>query len=511
MSKITTVTLPDIGEGVVDGEVLEWLKNVGDKVQKDEPVVVIMTDKATVELPALESGIISKHYYNEGALAIKDKPLYDIETASTPCDNIINKHPLESTSNEIVTITLPDIGEGIVDGEVLEWLKNVGDDVAKDEPVVTIVTDKATVDLPSPHNGKLFKQYFKSGEMAIKDRPLYDIEIVSTSKTTTKPAKKQGPKIVVAPDIKKTKPTITKSTGGGVLATPATRKIAKDMGIDISNIVGTGKDGRVTNDDLRSFVSSADSQRIKNSTPVNNLPGDERIPIKGIRKVIAEKMVEAKYIVPHATYCDKIDITELVAFRKKMKEESGDKITFMPFFIKALSMVLDKYPILNSSIDLTTNEIVIHKQHNIGIIVKGPEGAIAPVLKNVRNKSLNDIVKEYNTLIGKVKHNELSSNDIKNSTITISNFGTVGGIIGTPIVNYPEAAILGISKMERLPVVKDNQIVIRDIMHCCWGIDHRIIDGDVVAAASNKLITLLEEPQKLAVKKNVQCNIVAAL
>ena len=412
---------------------------------------------------------------------------------------------------DIFTVNLPDIGEGVVEGEVVEWLKAEGENLAQDEPVVLVMTDKATVELPAVHPGKLSKQYIPTGEIAIKDKPLYDIELaegvevdggVKAAPAKDEPKTESAPAKAAAPAQAAPAP---RASGEKVLATPSTRHYARQKGVDIQLVSGSGKGGRVTREDVDLFASGGGtlpifgSSRVS-STPVHNFEDDERIPLKGVRKVIAERMVESKTIIPHFAYFDEVDLTELVKIRAALKPiaaDEGVKLSYLPFFVKAMSQALDKFPMVNSSIDLQTQEIVIHKVHNFGIAVASDNGLIVPVVRDVQNKNLLQIAEEIADLAERTRNGRIKSEELKGSTITISNIGAIGGLFATPIINYPEVAILGMTKLQKRPVVRNDEIVIRQMMNLAWCFDHRVIDGSVAAEYSNEVIANLETPTKM--------------
>jgi len=414
----------------------------------------------------------------------------------------------------IYTVNMPDIGEGVVEGEIITWLKQVGEAVAQDEPVVVLMTDKATVELPAPYPGKLAKQYYKVGETAIKDKPLYDIELERVV-----PQKKEAsypPSAPPSPPLKaeiQKKPE-EKSVLGKVLASPPVRKLARDLGLDINLIKGSGPSGRVTREDISRFhahISEAPQEPraeaksaalIASATTLQPLPGDRETPIIGIKRLMAQKMVESKSIIPHFSYLDQADATRLVAFRDKIKKEAeakGIKLTFMPFFIKALSLCLKKHPLANSSVDLHKNTLVLHRVHNIGIAMSTPLGLIVPVLKNIQDATLFDTIYAYEAMKKKAKEGKLLPGDMKEATVTITNFGALagGGVFATPIINYPEVAILGVARIQKQPVVINEETVIRSILNCSWSFDHRVIDGEEAAKISSDFIDLIENPAKL--------------
>ncbi|MCJ8345499.1 2-oxo acid dehydrogenase subunit E2 [bacterium] len=414
-----------------------------------------------------------------------------------------------------VTVCLPDIGEGVVEGEVVEWLKNIGDTVEQDEPVVQVMTDKASVELPAVHPGILIKQFIATGDIAMKDKPLYDLE-VADGVGSLKSDKKEEKAVEAAPektkeDSKKACPLAktVKTSGEKSLATPASRKVARDLGVDINLVAGSGKGGRVTKEDIENYKNTGSSsvpifssQRVA-STPVHNLEGDERTPLKGLRKIIADRMVESKSIVPHFAYFDEVDLTKLVKLRSELKEDAkamGIKLTYMPFFIKAISLALEKFENVNASIDLSTNELVVHKVHNVGMAVATDKGLIVPVIKDVANKSILELAKDVSTLAQKTRDGKITTGDLQGSTITVSNIGSVGGLFATPIINYPEVAILGMTKLQERAVVRDHEIVIRSMMNLAWCFDHRVVDGSVAAHFSNEVIALLENPNMILLR-----------
>ncbi len=378
----------------------------------------------------------------------------------------------------VFTVTLPDIGEGVVEGEVIEWLKNVGDPVQQDEAVVVVMTDKATVELPSPHPGKLLKQHFAAGEVAYLDRPLYDLDVGAVEVAEHKEE---------VPVIVEKKETVATRPGA---ALPSTRKLARDLGIKISSLQGTGPGGRVTDQDLL---------QTKAATPPLSLPDSEAKPITGIKNLMAKKMVESKQTAPHFSYFERVDATRLVQLRENFKAAGANesiRVTYMPFFIRALSLTIAKHPAINSSVDLARNEQIFHKEQNIGVAMTTPQGLIVPVLHGVQSMSLEEIIRAYAELCERARDDKLAPNEMKGSTISISNFGVLGGggRWATPIINYPEVAILAVARIFKEPVVKNDQVVVRETMNLSWSFDHRVIDGNIAAACSYDFSRVLCNP-----------------
>lgn len=399
---------------------------------------------------------------------------------------------------KIITVSLPDIGEGVVEGEVVQWLKNIGDPLKQDEPVVLVMTDKATVELPAPFPGKLANQHRKQGEIAQKDHPLYDIELASEEKREDEKKLPEAPVIKIPTAVSPQKSSFN-SKSGEALAVPAVRHLAKEVGIDINLVEGTGKDGRVTAEDLKRIQGT---QEANEPSTVFSQVDDEDVLLSGIPFLMVKKMAESKKQIPHFSYFEQADASRLVQLRLNFKHEGnkrGIQVTFMPFLIRALSLTLGKFPRLNSSLELVNKTLHIHHHHHIGIAMSTELGLIVPVLKNVETMDLNTLIYAYEELKEKAYQKRLQSEDMKGGTFTISNFGVPGGggQWATPIINYPEAGILAISRIEKEPLVKNEEVAVRDVLHLSWSFDHRIIDGDLAAVASHHLASLIANPAAL--------------
>lgn len=382
---------------------------------------------------------------------------------------------------KIFTVTLPDIGEGVVEGEVVEWLKEVGDLLQQDEPVVVVMTDKATVELPAPHPGTLAKQHYEPGETAIKDQPLYDISLDVEIEVEEEKAV-----VGVVPLKKQGRRPLTKGAKG--LATPPVRKLAKEMGINLGHVHGTGKDGRVTAEDLK---------RASAQTAVERWDDDEEVPLVGVKGMMAKKMAESKRVIPHFSYFEKVDAGRLLKLHcnvKKEGEKEGIHVTFMPYFLRALSLTIQEFPELNSSLDQQI--LLLHKHHNIGVAMSTEQGLIVPVLKDVQEMSFEEVIRSYETLKSKKTY---EPSDMKGSTITISNFGVFGngGVWATPIINPPEVAILAVNRIQEQPVVRNGELQIADLLDLSWSFDHRVIDGSLASNISHYFAKLIENPAHL--------------
>ncbi len=424
---------------------------------------------------------------------------------------------------------LPDIGEGIHEGEIVKWLVKEGDIVREDQPMVEVMTDKATVEIPAPRAGRILKLNAKEGETVKVGSVLVIIEELGEAKPEPKremveapPQREPEPAVAIASAAAKAvaappPPSPTAAPAQRVLATPATRKLARELGVDISQIQGTGPGGRITDEDVRRFAAARTApQSPPTPSPAPTPPPpaapafapsavvtdrrEERIPLRGIRKRIAEHMHQSKTTAAHFTYVDEVDMTELIQVREQMKplaEQKGVKLTYLPFIVKASVAALKEMPILNASIDEAKGEIVIKKYYNIGIATATEDGLIVPVIKDADRKSLLEIAMEIERLAKAAREGKIALSDLQGGTFTITSLGALGGLFATPIINYPEVAILGIHEIKKRPVVRDDQIVIRDIMYVSLSFDHRLIDGDVGARFCKKIISYLENPKLL--------------
>lgn len=414
--------------------------------------------------------------------------------------------------NDIFTVCLPEIGEGVIEGEVIEWLKQVGEVVKQDEPIVVVMTDKATVELPAPYPGTLVKQYFRVGEISIRDKPLYDIKLETplpsikggkeSEKVDAHPNKEATLTQSITPSCNAVEQKTVNRTCGShkALATPKVRGLAKELGIDLNSLAGTGKEGSISKEDLKKQLSHKSDDHYR--TPLLHLTGDEEQALIGIRGLMAKKMAEGHAQIPQFSYFEQVEATRLVQLRSNTRDKAvkeGINLSYMPFFIRALSLTIKQFPLINSCIDIPASKIIIHKQYNIAIAMASPQGLIVPVLKGVHEMSLEEIIKAYEVLKLKSIAGKLTSSDMKEATITITNFGVLdgAGIWATPMIHYPEVAILGIARIRKEPVVRNDEVVVRDILPLSWSFDHRIIDGELAVSISHFYHNLIRDPASL--------------
>ncbi|HEY4393382.1 MAG TPA: dihydrolipoamide acetyltransferase family protein [Polyangia bacterium] len=397
---------------------------------------------------------------------------------------------------------LPDIGEGVAEGEVVRWLVKEGDDLKEDQPMVEVMTDKATVEIGSPRVGRVGKRMFAEGERCPVGKVLITIEVEGEGPATAvkptmqaeidKPAASGGPANVhvhLHPAGNG-----AAASGAAVLATPATRKLARQIGVDIREVAGSGRAGRVTSEDVRAHGGGAQP------APAQARPqGDAiRVPFRGLRKRIAETLVRSKHTAPHATYVEEIDCSELVALRAKMNARGTDKLSFLPFIIKATTSALQKFPQMNAMLDDAAGEILQWKSLHIGLATATENGLIVPVIRDADGKSLAELGKEIERLAEATRTGKATREELMGSTFTITSLGALGGVMATAIINPPEVAILGVHRIAKRPAVVGDQIVIRDLMNLSLSFDHRVIDGFDAAQFVAEIKRSLEAPGPLA-------------
>lgn len=447
-------------------------------------------------------------------------------------------------------VKLPDIGEGVTEGEIVKWLVKPGDKIKADQPVVELMTDKATVEVPSPIAGTVKELKVKEGDIVPIESVLLTLETDGAA-TTAAPAAAKPAAPAVSSGGSAAKPStpapMAASSGGGsssasksssvsagvaaaasagadffppaansnVLATPSTRRLAREMQIDINHLSGSGLAGRVTRDDVITQAKSGNGavaagapmvapSRSSMAIPTPNFTAsqasDERVPLRGIRRKISEQMQMTKQVVPHFTIMDEANVTELVKTRtqaKEVGEKYGVKITYLPFVMKALIATMREFPMFNASIDDKAQEIVYRKQFNIGFAADTPNGLLVPVIKNADQKSILQISKEITELAGKARDGKIAGEDMKGANITITNIGSVGGTYATPIINHPEVAIIGMYKLDMKPVWNGKEFIPTSVMNFTATCDHRLIDGAVAANFLRALLKRIENPTQL--------------
>jgi pyruvate dehydrogenase E2 component (dihydrolipoamide acetyltransferase) len=443
-------------------------------------------------------------------------------------------------------VKLPDIGEGVTEGEMVKWLVKVGDTVKADQPIAEVMTDKATVEVPTPFPGVVKELKVKEGDVVPIESVLLVLDSsggaaasapaksasapapaaqAAAAKSSHAPAASAAPTAISAASSSATSSAESRGTSGGVyppaaaihvLATPATRRFARETNVDINQLRGSGVAGRVTLDDVKNATGGAQAlskagigataagaptfAAIPKGSYTSNNASDERVPLRGIRRKIAEQMQMTKQVVPHFTIMDEANVSELVRVRSQAKEvgeKYGVKVTYLPFVMKALVATMREFPMFNASIDDQAGEIVYKKHYNIGFAADTPNGLLVPVIKNADQKNILEISKEINDLAKKARDGKIAGEDMKGATITITNIGSVGGTYATPIINHPEVAIIGMYKVDWKPVYKDGQFVPTQVMNYTATCDHRLIDGAVAANFLKAFLSRIENPSRL--------------
>ncbi|MBP0724752.1 2-oxo acid dehydrogenase subunit E2 [Bacillus sp. RG28] len=413
---------------------------------------------------------------------------------------------------------LPDIGEGIHEGEIVKWFIEPGKEVNEDDIICEVQNDKSVVEIPSPVKGKVLEVLVSEGTVAVVgdvlvrfDAPGYENLSFKGQHAEEAPAAEEKVEVVAEAAA----PAAESASNKNIIAMPSVRKYARVKGVDLQAVAGSGKNGRITKADVDAFVSGgavaapvATEAVAQEAAPVKEEAKAVAIPegqypetrekMSGIRKAIAKAMVNSKHTAPHVTLMDEVDVTKLVASRKKFKEvaaSQGIKLTFLPYVVKALTSALAKFPALNTSIDDATSEIIHKHYYNIGIAADTEKGLLVPVVKDADRKSIFSISAEINELGGKAREGKLSAAEMKGASCTISNIGSAGGQWFTPVINHPEVAILGIGRIAEKAIVVNGEIVVAPVLALSLSFDHRMIDGATAQNALNHIKRLLNDPE----------------
>ncbi|AKM20479.1 Dihydrolipoyllysine-residue acetyltransferase component of pyruvate dehydrogenase complex [Geobacillus sp. 12AMOR1] len=425
----------------------------------------------------------------------------------------------------IYEFKLPDIGEGLHEAEIIRWLIREGDVVKADQPIAEIQTDKAMVEMTTPVAGKVVALAGPEGATVKVGEPLIVVETEAAVAGEAAPIEDSVREPVPVLHGETPRPARKRA-----IAAPSVRKRARELGVPIDEVEGTGEGGRVTLADLERYVREREAAvavaelRERSGAavlPVGGtaieqkadkaawtsiastelvVPEEERIPLRGLRKKIAEKMVKSAYTAPHVTGMDEVDVTKLVEIRKNLASELAKeqiKLTYLPFIIKAVTRALKQYPMFNASLDEETNEIVLKKRYHIGIATATKAGLVVPVIRDADQKSIRELAVEIAELSEKAHRQALRLDELQGSTFTITSTGAGGGWFATPIINYPEVAIFGAHAIKRRPVVVGDEIVIRDMMGMSLTFDHHVIDGEPAGRFMRTVAHYLENPEVL--------------
>ncbi|EOM04081.1 dihydrolipoyllysine-residue acetyltransferase [Enterococcus faecium] len=537
--------LPDIGEGIAEGEIVKWFVKPGDTINEDDTLLEVQNDKSVEEIPSPVTGTVKNVIVPEGTVANVGDVLVEIDApghednegdsgvaaeSQTPAkpaaEPTVDTESAGSSSEGVFQFKLPDIGEGIAEGEIVKWFVKPGDTINEDDTLLEVQNDKSVEEIPSPVTGTVKNVIVPEGTVANVGDVLVEIDAPGhNSAPSTSAPSAEAPKekvetsgsasVVEAADPNKR-----------VLAMPSVRQFAREKDVDISQVTATGKGGRVTKEDIENFLAGAPSSAPAKSeapeavTPKEAAPAaeskpaepakpfksnlgdlEERVAMTPTRKAIAKAMVNSKHTAPHVTLHDEVEVSKLWDNRKRFKEvaaANGTKLTFLPYVVKALTATVKKYPVLNASIDDANQEIVYKHYYNIGIATDTDHGLYVPNVKDADRKGMFAIADEINEKAKLAHDGKLSAEDMRNGTITISNIGSVGGGWFTPVINYPEVAILGVGTIAQQPIVNaEGEIVVGRVMKLSLSFDHRIVDGATAQQAMNNIKRLLADPELL--------------
>ena len=524
--------MPDIGEGIAEGEIVKIDIKVGDTIQEDDILFEVQNDKSVEEIPSPVSGKVLEVKVEEGTVArvgdvivVIDDGSGDAAPAAAPAASAAPAQAAAPAATNTFQFKLPDIGEGIAEGEIVKIDVKVGDTIAEDDVLFEVQNDKSVEEIPSPVSGTITAVLVSEGTVAHVGDVIVEIatEGGSHAPAAAAPAAPAAPAQASAPAAPAAPTGVPAASNPGklVLAMPSVRQYAREKGVDITAVVPTGKGGRVTREDIDNFggapVAAAPAQAAAPSAPaqapakaaapapakpfVGSAEREERVKLTPMRKAISKAMVNSKHTAPHVTLHDQVEVSKLWDHRKKFKDVAaaqGTKLTFLPYVVKALAVAMKKFPVLNASIDDASQEIVYKNYINIGIATDTDLGLFVPNIKDANTKSMFGIADEINALAAKAHEGKLTAAEMGQGTITISNIGSVGGGWFTPVINYPEVAILGVGTIVREPVINENdEIVIGRNMKLSLSFDHRIVDGATAQKAMNEIKRLLNDPELL--------------
>lgn len=426
---------------------------------------------------------------------------------------------MEKKGEPVATFNLPELGEGLEEGEIVEWKVKEGDAISADQTMVEVMTDKASIEVPAPAAGKVTKLYYKVGDIAQVGSALIDIEasgeaaaakseqkeeLVQAQSTAQVGIQETSKKEATTGAVMSAVPAIDRSSFEKVLASPAVRKMAREMGVDLTQVQGTGDRGRVLRIDLEN--PSVSSSGVPRLTGLPSVGREERIPFVGVRRKIAESLSKSAYTAVHFTHHDEADFSEILRLKDEanayaQKNSIDAKVTFLPFIMKAAIAGLKKYPILNSYLDTNTNEVVIRHEYHFGISTQTDQGLMVAVVRDVDRKTIFELAKEISEVVSRARSGKATREDLTGSTITVTSVGNIGGLHATPVINFPEVAIIGMYQIKKRPIVQEidgeDHIAIAPMAYMNITCDHRIVDGAIAAAFMRDLCQNLEDPARL--------------
>lgn len=539
--------LPDVGEGTAEAELVAWHVKVGDTVAEDQIVADVMTDKATVELTSPVAGVVTALHGEPGQMMAVRGPLAEFEVegegnaaadepapapvsaAPEPAPVAVEAPKAEAAAAPVAAaganhvFKLPDVGEGTAEAELVGWHVKVGDAVQEDQILAEVMTDKATVELTSPVSGVVVALHGEVGQQIAVGGPLVSFKVEGKGNVAEAPAaapapaakaEKAAPAPVAAPAAKpaaapkadaKPVPALTgRQPGERPLASPAVRNRARDLGIDLVFVPGSGPAGRIEHADLDAFVARGGTfapAAASGGALYARAEGTNEVRIIGLRRKIAEKMAESVRRIPHITYVEDIDMTAVEELRAHLNAQNKGtgkaKLNVLPFIARAIVVALKDQPNINATYDDEAGVLTQHNAVHLGIAAQTPNGLMVPVVRHAEARDAYDTAEEIARVSGAAKDGSAKREELSGSTITITSLGTLGGVAHTPIINHPEVAIVGPNKIEERVVVRNGQMVVRKMMNLSSSFDHRIVDGHDAAVFVQKIKTLLENPATL--------------
>ena len=544
----TEFKLPELGENIDSAEVTKVLVAVGDTIEKDQIVLEIETDKATVEVPSEFNGIVKEVMVKDGKTAKVGSVIFMIdESPKSRKKKIEAKNPTEEnvkpvisesnekptsqpkpSTNEVTEFKLPELGENIESADVTKVLVKTGDKIEPDQIVLEIETDKATVEVPAEFGGIIKEVFIKDGESAKVGQTLFAFVGTDVTQTVQKiefpkvdaPVKIEDSPISIAAENKIEIKNSFPSRGENVVkkiapASPSVRRFAREIGIDIHQVNGSGPGGRISIDDVKIFAKNINENLSKSlsgtgfglkAEPLPDFSNWGIVdvqPMSNVRKKTAEHLSHAWASIPHVTQFDKADITELEILRKQFApkvEAAGGKLTVTAILLKIIAAAMIKFPQFNASVDMRNRSIIFKKYLNIGIAVDTEKGLMVPVIKDVNNKNIIQLSVELSEISKKARDKKITLEDLQGGNFSISNLGGIGGTYFTPIVNSPEVAILGVSRGNFEPIHKDGEFVPRLMLPLSLSYDHRVIDGADAARFIRWVSEALEDPFLLSLE-----------
>jgi 2-oxoisovalerate dehydrogenase E2 component (dihydrolipoyl transacylase) len=543
--------LPDIGEGTAEAELVAWHVAVGDRVKEEQALADVMTEKATVEIPAPVAGTVVELAGVPGEMLAVGSDLIVFEVdgsgnadasatltkaqpaAATPATRETlpaateprkapaERSPAMASAAGRYVVKLPDIGEGTAEAELVAWYVKVGDTIKEEQHIADVMTEKATVELPSPAAGRVISLTGVPGSKVAVGSELMVLEVAGTGNLESPANHPTAEARALAPDIAQPaaasslafgvgdgkaaslKPGFaTRTPGEKPVASPAVRRRALELGVKLQFVGGSGPGGRITHDDLDQYVASGGATTMGGwvRPALARKDGVEEVKVIGLRRRIAEKMQEAKRRIPHFSYIEEVDVTaleDLRAYLNATKNKEQPKLSLLPFLMRAMVRSLAHFPQINARFDDDAGVVHRHAGVHMGIATQTPTGLVVTVVRHAEALDIWDAATEVARLATAAREGKATRDELSGSTITITSLGTLGGVATTPVINHPEVAIVGVNKMRERPMVHDGQIVVRKMMNLSSSFDHRVVDGVDAAEFVQRVRGLLEQPATL--------------